>query len=88
MLKVIARWFGIVLLCSSPALSQINPNQIAVLKWYPANTTTTFAVGHAPWAAAFDGSSIWVTNFPDATLSKLRASDGQRLGPYCHGVRW
>jgi hypothetical protein len=40
MLKVIARWFGIVLLCSSPALSQINPNQIAVLKWYPANTTT------------------------------------------------
>jgi hypothetical protein len=29
-----------------------------------------------------------VTNFPDATLSKLRASDGQRLGLYCHGVRW
>jgi DNA-binding beta-propeller fold protein YncE len=85
MLNVGARWFGIVLLCSSPALSQINPNQIAVLKWYPADTTTTFAVGHAPWAAAFDGSSIWVTNFPDATVSNLRASDGQRLGTFKTG---
>jgi hypothetical protein len=85
MLKAIAPWFAIVLLCSSPVRSQINPNQVAILKWYPVNTTATFPVGRAPWAAAFDGSSIWVTNFPDATVTRLRPSDGLRLGTFKTG---
>src|SRR6202040_4180786 len=33
-----------------------NPLQVALLAWYPANQTTTFATGHAPFGVAFDGA--------------------------------
>ena len=37
-------------------------------------------VGKNPWAAAFDEANFWVTNLGDATVAKLRASDGAVLG--------
>ena len=59
-----------------------NPLKIALLKWYPANKTTSFKVGKQPLGVAFDGANIWVTNNDDATVSKLRASDGADLGTF------
>ena len=48
-----------------------NPLKIALLKWYQANTTTSFAVGKKknshPYGVAFDGQSIWI-----ATAAKGR----------------
>jgi hypothetical protein len=36
-------------------------------------------------ALAFDGASMWVANFADDTVTKLRASDGQSLGTFAVG---
>ena len=30
----------------------------------------TFPTGPGPYAIAFDGANIWVTNIPDGTVSK------------------
>ena len=51
---------------------------------------TTYAVGDEPRALLFDGSSLWVANFFDNSLTKLAASDcgaapdgcGQSLGTF------
>jgi len=45
----------------------------------------TFSVGHAPVAVAFDGTSAWVTNFADNTITRLRSSDGLNLGTFPTG---
>jgi DNA-binding beta-propeller fold protein YncE len=42
----------------------------------------TFSVGNAPLFLAFDGANIWVSNFHDATVTELRASDGSSLGTF------
>ena len=39
-----------------------NPLQVAILHWYNANQTSSFAVGLDPTAVAFDGADIWVAN--------------------------
>src|SRR5438876_4174589 len=67
--------------------SAFNPLQVALLAWYPANQTAGFAVGNAPFGAAFDGANIWVANNTDNTVTKLRASDGTVLGTFAVGVR-
>lgn len=73
----------IVLCALSPAWGQaLNYDQIALLKWHPHNAVTTFKVGSEPWDVVFDGENIWVANNSDATLTKLRASDGARLGDF------
>src|SRR5204863_524129 len=55
----------------------INPQQVALLKWYAANQSgITFAVGSVPTAVAFDGDNIWVANSGSNNVSKLRASNG------------
>lgn len=59
-----------------------NPLKIALLKWYQANTTTSFEVGNQPGGVAFDGQNIWVASVGDDTVSKLRASDGTNLGTF------
>src|ERR1700682_4819646 len=59
-----------------------NPLKIALLKWYPANLTTSFKVGQNPYGIAFDGANMWVTNNGDSTVTKLRASDGANLGTF------
>jgi hypothetical protein len=33
----------------------VNYEKVALLKWYPANQTTTFTVGNSPEGVAFDG---------------------------------
>ena len=65
-----------------------NPLQIAILHWYDANLTTSFAtgpVGCSPGGVAFDGASIWVANGDCGTATKLRASDGALLGTFTLG---
>ncbi len=57
-----------------------NPLQVAILHWYDANLTTQFTTGTAPYAVAFDGSSIWVANNGSNNVIKLRASDGAGPG--------
>jgi DNA-binding beta-propeller fold protein YncE len=36
-------------------------------------------------ALAFDGASIWVTEFVDNTVTRLRSSDGLNLGTFPTG---
>jgi hypothetical protein len=70
-----------------------NPQQIAILHWYPANLTANFPIGADsgphPNRAAFDGANIWVFNpgshsvpVAAATVTKVRASDGAVLGTF------
>jgi len=61
-----------------------NPLQVAILRWYPANTAgLQFAVGPSPIGVAFDGANIWVTSqATSGTVTELRASDGTNLGTY------
>jgi DNA-binding beta-propeller fold protein YncE len=68
------------------AAAQVNSNQIAILKWYGANRTTTFAVQNSPSCVAFDGANIWVANSGSNTVSKVRPSDGAILGTYTVGT--
>ena len=39
-------------------------------------------MGQTPVGIAFDGANIWVANFGDGTVTKLRASDGTTLGTF------
>jgi YVTN family beta-propeller protein len=57
------------------------PQQLALLKWYTAISTTqaNISVGSGPVAVAFDGANMWVVNNNDATVSVLRASDGAHV---------
>src|SRR4029077_627243 len=59
----------------------INPLQVALLKW-STNRTTTFAVGANPLRIAFDGASVWVTNEESFSVTKVRASDGAVQGNF------
>lgn len=59
------------------------PQQIALLRWYPAiQTGATFAVGNHPEGMAFDGTDLWIANSADNSVTKLRASDGAVLGTF------
>src|ERR1017187_9228788 len=65
----------------------VNYEKVALLKWYAANVTTTFSVGHNPRGVAFDGANIWVTDpgSGGVTVSKLQAADGATLGTFSVG---
>ncbi len=56
--------------------------QIAILRWYHANLTASFAAGPFPFGLAFDGANIWVANNSANTVSRLRACDGANLGTF------
>jgi YVTN family beta-propeller protein len=60
----------------------LNPLQVALLYWYPANLTTQFAVGSEAMGVAFDGADIWVANFGSNDVTKLQASTGAQLGTF------
>ena len=65
----------------------INPKAVALLRWYPANLTTSFSTeGASPTAVAFDGANIWVANWYSNTVAKLRASDGANLATFTVGT--
>ena len=58
---------------------KFNPNQVAILRWYPANQAATFDLGlSTPFAVAFDGANVWVPVFDvgGSFVYGLRASDG------------
>ena len=57
-----------------------NPLQIATLRWYEAIQTGNTVTVANPYAVAFDGANIWVTNQASTTVTKLRASDGACVG--------
>lgn len=59
----------------------VNPHQIALLYWYPANKTTSFPVGAEPHGIAFDGTDMWVANF-DSNITELQSSTGKVLGTF------
>ena len=59
-----------------------NPLKIALLKWYNADTVTSFPVGNQPYGVAFDGANIWTANNGDSSVSKLAANDGRLLGKF------
>lgn len=40
----------------------------------------TFPVGRTPLGIAYDGSNVWITNWDDNTVTRLRASDGACIG--------
>jgi hypothetical protein len=62
-----------------------NPLRVALLRWYAANTTTTFTVGTQPRGVCFDGANIWVANYGSNSVTKLAANDGTVLGTYAVG---
>ncbi len=52
------------------------------LRWDLLKPQANFAVGSSPIGVAFDGANIWVANFNNNTVTKLRASDGFNLGNF------
>src|SRR5499426_1420819 len=66
--------------CPLPTLP--NVNQLALLRWYGANTVNTIPTGGSPNGIAFDGANIWVVNGPPNSVTKLRANDGTLLGTF------
>ena len=65
----------------------LNVNQIAIRRWYAANTAPTqfLTGGNGPRAVAFDGTHIWAANGFSASVTKLRASDGAVVGTFPRG---
>ena len=61
--------------------TQSTASLVGSLDTSPAGTES-FPVGSGPIAVLPVGDDIWVTNFTDGTLSKLRASDGATLGTF------
>ena len=60
----------------------MNPQQIAIRRWYAANLVTQLPVGNNPNDVAFDGENVWVANNGDNSVTKLRASDCAILGTF------
>jgi hypothetical protein len=81
-----------VVLLSTLQLSTQNPNnpiQLALLRWYPANTVAQLSPCAEPEGMAFDGSHVWVACLGTNELQEFNASDGALVrtvtglgGPY------
>lgn len=68
-------------------LGVANPQLVALLRWYDANTVTAFATGGVgPRGVAFDGANIWVANYDSNTVTKLNAATGGSIGTYAVGT--
>jgi DNA-binding beta-propeller fold protein YncE len=65
------------------------PGISSVLKMRPADGAIlgTYTVGHLARDMVFDGTSIWVCNSNDNTVSRLRAADVALLGTYPTGAQ-
>jgi hypothetical protein len=77
---------GLTNIQGSQIVNTVNTLQVALLKWYPVNQVTAFAVGTSPTGVAFDGANIWVANAGSTNVTKLRASDGANLGTFAVGI--
>jgi outer membrane lipoprotein-sorting protein len=64
----------------------LNREQIALLKWYATRPNAYWFSGNRPYAIAFDGGNVWVTNSFDNTVAKLRACDLFFVGQFAVGT--
>jgi hypothetical protein len=71
---------------ATAAVQKVNPQQVAVLRWYEARSGISFPVGVNPQEMAFDGSNIWVINGGSNSVTKFSANDGSVLGTYAVGA--
>src|SRR5262249_2526834 len=62
-----------------------NSSLLGSLRW-DLLSQRNFNTGSSPSAAAFDGANIWVANFDDNNVKKLRATDGTLLGTFAVGT--
>ncbi len=71
-----------------PARAQdaVVPVQLAAENGAPAKPLRFrfhwYAAGQGPLGMCFDGSNIWTANYGDGSVTKLRASDGKKLGTF------
>jgi len=74
--------YGHALAVEGPVLFQTNLRRVALHRWYEANEAeVTYTVGMSPTGTFFDGSSVWVTNRGDDSITRLRL-DGLLMGEY------
>jgi len=69
---------------AAPGGGAINPQQVALLRWYSASQTAGLFIGN-PFGVAFDGANIWVVSNGSANVAKVRASDMNVLGGFAVG---
>src|ERR1700674_3073066 len=63
-----------------------NPNAIALLRWYSANTVTQFDTGLKQLGGiAYDGQNMWVVGIGSNAVSKIRENDCTLLGTFSVG---
>ena len=63
-----------------PPGTSLNPQRLAVLRWYEANEAgITSPTGSGPDAVVFDGTSLWVANYTSGTLTRHRTVDGASI---------
>src|SRR5579883_1803154 len=62
--------------------ANVNPRQLALMKWFAGNQAATFSVGGNPNCLAFDGHNIWIGDQASNTVKKIAASDGSALGTF------
>src|ERR1700733_15061900 len=63
--------------CQLSAQNPANPIQVALLRWYQANTAAQISTCSSPSGMAFDGSHIWVAcSTSTGEVQEFNASDG------------
>ncbi|SRR5579872_233230 len=73
----VAIFAGVLALCGVLlAQNSKNPIQVALLRWYSANTVTAFTTCATPSILAFDGKHVWVACGSTGELQEYDASDG------------
>lgn len=72
----------------APGQTTPNPLQVAIKRWYLANTNSGSAyiqTGFNACCLVFDGANIWVANTGSGSVTKVRVSDGANLGTFTTG---
>src|SRR5579872_4447428 len=62
-----------------------NPETQSPFRRNETSEFTTIHVGKQPYGLAFDGTNLWVANFADDSVSKVRTNDGTVLGTFATG---
>jgi DNA-binding beta-propeller fold protein YncE len=69
---------GLVGPAGPPGPGDLRATKAALMQWYRKDVP----VGTPARGVAFDGGNLWVSNWLDGTVTKLRASDGVVLGTF------
>ena len=77
-LLLLTLFFSLSGISAQPAAGQLNPLQIALLKWSP-NLTATFRVGSHPHGIAFDGTNVWISNVQGNTVTEQSVVAGSSV---------